>query len=90
MTGIGKVGKEGWWNGVRGGEREREKERERDWDGERENTAKEILLLRSQGGAQGGGMLEVYHFSRGHTSTIWIVLCSSSVSDQFYQNCDQN
>ena len=55
MMGIGKVGKEGWWNGVRGGEREREKERERDWDGERENTAKEILLLRSQGGSQGGG-----------------------------------
>ena len=57
MTGIGKVGKEGWWNGVIGGERAGEKERgkERDWDGERENTAKEILLLRSQGGSQGGG-----------------------------------
>ena len=32
-------------------------------------------------GPRVGGMLEVYHFSRGHTSTIWIVLCCSSVSD---------
>ena len=37
-----------------------------------------------------GGMLEICHFSRGHISTVWTVLCNSSVSDQLYQSCNQN
>ena len=68
----------------------RDKERDREGDGMRRGRILQSSYLGHREEPGVGGMLEICHFSRGHISTVWTVLCNSSVSDQFYQSCDQN